>query len=67
MQIALSLSLTHTLSGHGQGFQCFLDATFGCTGSVAAARDQSEQCCTDGFLAFQATGDEGCTLCFGKL
>ena len=43
------------------------DETFGCAGDIFAVKYSAQQCCDDGFLAYRATFDEGCTVCSGKL
>ena len=46
--------------------QCFSTEIFGCSGTSAGFRASGQDCCDDGFLAFNAGGDI-CELCLGKI
>ena len=46
--------------------QCFSTEIFGCSGTSAGFRASGQDCCDDGFLAFNAGGDV-CELCSGKV
>ncbi len=46
--------------------ECYSNANFGCSGVSAGFRASGQDCCDDGFLAFNAGGDV-CEECRGKV
>ena len=63
VQIIIVLTLEHT--GMAQA-QCFSTDIFGCSGTSAGFRSSGQDCCDDGFLAFNA-GSDVCEVCPGKI